>query len=170
MEYPGYITSIFILMSLLILAQSNALAQDRIGFINFDKIIQQLPKYLEGNKGIALYKESLSDSIQSKNNDILGFITHVNEKHSIDSSQFLLINSELELLQKQYQQLVQEAEEKIKLMQAELNNSIRHILQQELIQYCTINSISTIFDEKEVWYCKDCEDFTSDFWAFLSLN
>ncbi len=164
-------TLFFIFFSSLIY---NGLGQTNQGYIDFDNVIENMPKrlkterleYREAANALTTLITQSEDSLLRMQNRSTKLLEHIPCNSKKQSSRnyindYLTLESEIEIFYTSCRNEIEEQENTIKTI---LFKAIRN----ELTKFCFYNHIDVIADKKSVYRCLNCKDYTSTFIQFIS--
>ncbi|WP_282080223.1 OmpH family outer membrane protein [Aquimarina algiphila] len=142
-------------------------SQSKEGYIQYDKVIQNITEYSNDLKNIELLNLKLEDSLKRIVQQFSNRI-HVHSTGNID-----LTTNELEKRKNQILKL----EKQIETYRNELLNTIaaeklkiKNKVILQLKEYCFKNNITCVIDKSALFYCSNCIDYTDSFIAFVESN
>ena len=138
-------------------------AQNKEGYIQYDKVIQNVPEYIYELEKIELLKSKFEDSLKT-------FVQEFSKRINIHSTGNIdLTYNEI----KEREEEIIKIENKIEdfrnqsLYTIEVENKkIKAMVISKLKEYCLKNNISCIVDKNSILYCSNCTDYTNSFIAF----
>ncbi|KZS38665.1 hypothetical protein AWE51_13825 [Aquimarina aggregata] len=139
-------------------------SQNKEGYIEYDKVIQNVNEYSNDLKGIELLKIKIEDSLKMM---VQQFSNSVNI-HDDGTQDWT--TEEIEKRQNQIIELEQQIEkiraEGIKAI-ADRKKKVKDKLVSKLKEYSKKNNITCVIDKTSLLYCLNCIDYTDSFVSFL---
>ena len=157
-----------IILFLLLHSGISAIAQERFGYIQYDKAIQSLPAYPLSQNKLELLRTQLEDSarilIEPWEKIYSRCIYH---DPPMDAAKIKNMEDSINALNVRVEKYREYAVAKYMgqqtLVEAELNN----LLIEGMKSFCIDKNILCISDKELIFSCKDCADLTEELVAYL---
>lgn len=152
----------------------NGLGQTNQGYIDFDDVIENMPKHLKIERleyrtaanALTTFITQSEDSLSRMQNRFKDLIMrphchNTKQDNIVYANKVNALESEIEIFYTFCRNEIEDQENTIKTI---LFKAIRN----ELTKFCLYNHIDVIADKKSVYGCLNCKDYTSTFIHFIS--